>query len=38
MSILFDYTFQIVSLGSVLLGFISGIVGTYTTLSKKFNW
>lgn len=35
MSILFDYTFQIVSLGSVLLGFISGIVGAYATLSKK---
>lgn len=35
MSILFDYTFQIVGLGSVLLGFISGIVGAYATLSKK---
>lgn len=34
-SILSDYTFQIVALGSALLGLISGVVGSFTILRKQ---
>lgn len=33
--ILADYTFQIVALGSALLGLISGVVGSFTILRKQ---
>lgn len=31
----FDYTFQIVSIGSILLGLICGVVGSYSMLQKQ---
>ena len=30
-----DHTFQIVALGTGLLGLVSGVVGTYITLRKE---
>lgn len=33
--ILQDYTFQIVALGTGLLGLLSGVIGTFTTLQKE---
>ena len=35
MLILSDYTFQIVALGTGLLGLMSGIIGSFTTLQKE---
>lgn len=35
MNLLFDYTFQTVALGSLLLGIVSGIVGSFAVLRKQ---
>ena len=34
-AVLNDYTFQVVALGTGMLGLISGVVGTYVTLRKE---
>lgn len=33
--ILQDYTFQVVTLGTGLLGLLSGVIGSFTTLQKE---
>src|SRR5690606_19045708 len=34
-SLLSDYTFQLVALGTGFLGLLSGVIGTYATLRKE---
>lgn len=36
--LLSDYTFQVVALGSMLMGMISGVMGSFAVLRKQSPW